>query len=115
MDPFSLEWWHVVIGIFGVVSALLVRGLTAGFRGWSKTLTEFKDAMHQEVAALRKDHEVRMNHLERRFDIHDERQRQFTIDVERRVTWVEAQVVSRQPFRPGSVEHHHHHDDGGQQ
>jgi hypothetical protein len=82
MLPGTLEWWHIVLGFASLAVTALSYGLSMfgkGFRAWSERLEDLSERLDRRLTDI----EDRMRHHERGMT-------ELHVNVERRVTWLEA-------------------------
>ena len=92
MLPGSLEWWHVVVGIASTVIGLGLAVFGRGFAAWSTRLNEMSDRFDRRLSNMEEASEKRWGDVERKMELHNSRIHDLHIQVERRVTYIEAKI-----------------------
>lgn len=92
MLPGTLEWWHVIVSILGIVLTFSMRAFGNAFKQWADKLEAFQATINSRLGHMEQEFATRMTHMESKFNNHEERVHKLTLHVERRVTWIEARL-----------------------
>lgn len=95
MLPGSLEWWHIVLGIAATIIGLGLSIFGRGFTAWSNRLSEMSDRFDRRLSNMEDASEKRWAAVEHKMEQHNSRIHDLHIQVERRVTFIEAKVNGR--------------------
>lgn len=90
--PGSLEWWHVVVGLASTLIGIGLSVFGQGFKAWSSRLNEMSERFDNRLASMEEASQKRWNDVERKMEHHDRRIHDLHIQVERRVTFIEARL-----------------------
>jgi len=88
----TFEWWH---GVVTVSATLIGLGLTVfgrGFSAWSNRLNEMSDRFDRRLREMDAASEKRWSEVYTKMDSHEKRIHDLHINVERRVTFIEAKL-----------------------
>ena len=92
--PGTLEWWHIIVSISASIVGLGLVIFGKGFTSWSNRLNEMSERFDRRRTHMEKTFNDRQDELEKKMLTHENRIHDLHIQVERRVTFIEASLVS---------------------
>ena len=87
----NLEAWHLVLGLVGIGLSLLAWG----FAAWSGAVKDMGSRLEQRLTRMEANSEQRWSDIAARMESHEGRIHDLHIQVERRVTYIEAKINGR--------------------
>jgi hypothetical protein len=98
----DLESWKIAIGVIGVGISVALTVVGWGLASWSKRLSEMGNQIDSRLSRMEEAGDRRWGDIERKMDRHETRIHDLHVQVERRVTMLEARFVAHNPHA-GSV------------
>lgn len=92
--PGTLEWWHIIVSISASIVGLGLVIFGKGFTAWSNKLSEMSERFDNRLSHMEKTFNERQDDLEKKMVLHESRIHDLHIQVERRVTFIEASLVN---------------------
>jgi hypothetical protein len=89
----GIEVWHLVLGVVGI--GLSVLGW--GFAAWSRRLNDMSERLDKRLTNIESASDRRWAEIERKMDRHETRIHDLHVQVERRVTMLEARFTAHNP------------------
>jgi hypothetical protein len=93
----DLESWKIAIGVVGLGISVALTVVGWGLASWSKRLEGMGEKIDSRLCRMEEAGERRWTDIERKMDRHETRIHDLHVQVERRVTMLEARFVAHNP------------------
>ena len=98
----DLESWKLALGVIGVGISIALTVVGWGLASWSKRLSAMGDQIDRRLSRMEEVAERRWAEIEHKMDRHETRIHDLHVQVERRVTMLEARFVAATVHNPHS-------------
>jgi hypothetical protein len=99
----ELEGWKIALGVVGLCVSVALTFVGWGLTAWSKRLDTMADRIDKRLSHMEEAGERRWSDIERKMDRHETRIHDLHVQVERRVTMLEARFVAHNPHSGNMV------------